>query len=664
MSSDHSTDIPGLVTLLPSEQDSFFSFGDDYTLPSQHPKFRQNGFTEPPAKANHRRSQSLNSYLPNHIAKLIETDLEASLERYDQLIETHKPNEARAVLKELIKNCSNAKDKYRIYRSAADSNKRRFLNKEAFDLYTRAESIDPTAPQCYLDHAKLLDEIGKSDEAEEVLKKGLVQTHFSDQITVKLLKQFERRQRFSSARQILGQIYLNMHSKGAPASVAEGILFEVRHGDVENALHLLSLIDQKTISKSGFFVELSEYLHRRGYNELSLSYARLGTQRNITMPNNWNQLLQLQTSEADIINTLNKAKENLSQNTLSKLIQATALLLASRYNSLTISRIHMGECLLLVSPDQRWRVFYNAAIIEMFYGDRNLSKLLLDQSFHISPQKYASIVLLACAKVAEINNDKNAKLALEYYNRLYKNYNSDWRVYLEYSMYLIRHNKIRKALELVKEGLKKHSSTGRLWALRIQLEDGNEQIETLKEAIKNTPKSGEVWVEAVRIVLNPLSPYFNLKNARFFLNVAFLFTPQYIDIFIEMIRLELLENGFNCDLDKIRRLFVSGDGNYGTVFYMFRKPGFEFTDKEFDIIVDGIKADLKLQRKLYSRAIARSSFVVENVAKTEELMKKDQMKNNSFQFAFGLTSFLDKMRNKNEIKENVAIILGSSGALV
>ena len=65
--------------------------------------------------------------------------------------------------------------------------------------------------------------------------------------------------------------------------------------------------------------------------------------------------------------------------------------------------------------------------------------------------------------------------------------------------------------------------------------------------------------------MNPASPYFNLKNAEL--------TPQYVDIFIEMKRLELLKVGLKVDLSHAHDLFLSSEGNYGTVIYMYRKPG-------------------------------------------------------------------------------------------
>lgn len=63
-----------------------------------------------------------------------------------------------------------------------------------------------------------------------------------------------------------------------------------------------------------------------------------------------------------------------------------------------------------------------------------------------------------------------------------------------------------------------------------------------KLALDEVPKSGECWCEAARCVLNPMDyvSEFDLASAHRYLSYAVLFTPQYGDSFIELIRLEIL----------------------------------------------------------------------------------------------------------------------------
>ena len=60
-----------------------------------------------------------------------------------------------------------------------------------------------------------------------------------------------------------------------------------------------------------------------------------------------------------------------------------------------------------------------------------------------------------------------------------------------------------------------------------QCEGEEEQSRVFREALKEVPKSGEVWCEGARICMNPLSSKFDLERARQFLDFAIRFTPQY-----------------------------------------------------------------------------------------------------------------------------------------
>jgi hypothetical protein len=63
----------------------------------------------------------------------------------------------------------------------------------------------------------------------------------------------------------------------------------------------------------------------------------------------------------------------------------------------------------------------------------------------------------------------------------------------------------------------------------------------LYRALQVVPKSGEVWCEGARVLLNPLSlDIFDPCQAFKFLSFAIMFTPQYGDSFVEYVRLEML----------------------------------------------------------------------------------------------------------------------------
>ena len=51
----------------------------------------------------------------------------------------------------------------------------------------------------------------------------------------------------------------------------------------------------------------------------------------------------------------------------------------------------------------------------------------------------------------------------------------------------------------------------------------------------------QVWTEAARVSLDPTSPLFDLGRARRSLSMAVRYTPQHGDAFVELLRLQLLE---------------------------------------------------------------------------------------------------------------------------
>jgi len=59
------------------------------------------------------------------------------------------------------------------------------------------------------------------------------------------------------------------------------------------------------------------------------------------------------------------------------------------------------------------------------------------------------------------------------------------------------------------------------------------------KAINEISKSGEVWCEGSRLCMtnNLSNSFYSLKNALQYLKFAILFTPQYGDSFIELIRI-------------------------------------------------------------------------------------------------------------------------------
>jgi len=74
----------------------------------------------------------------------------------------------------------------------------------------------------------------------------------------------------------------------------------------------------------------------------------------------------------------------------------------------------------------------------------------------------------------------------------------------------LRAGDINKSISICKNSLKQWSAAGRLWATYIQLTHCNNSknninaaFKIFKRAIKEVPKSGEVWCEGARLFMNP-----------------------------------------------------------------------------------------------------------------------------------------------------------------
>jgi len=102
------------------------------------------------------------------------------------------------------------------------------------------------------------------------------------------------------------------------------------------------------------------------------------------------------------------------------------------------------------------------------------------------------------------------------------------------------------AKEVTLNALELHPGTGRLWSALISIEHSGEdgQCDGAKSAfhraVREVPKSGEVWCEGARIFMNPMVPHFNLGSAYKCLEFAVHLTPQYGDSFLELFRLRFL----------------------------------------------------------------------------------------------------------------------------
>jgi hypothetical protein len=334
-------------------------------------------------------------------------------------------------------------------------------------------------------------------------------------------------------------------------------------------------------------------------------------------------------------------------------------------DDLARARHLLAESLVRCAPGQRHKLLLTATIIELICGNCEIPALLLNWTLKITPAKSKLSVLILWAKTCEIDGQPERACAI--FRQIVADYWAEWRVFLEFAQFFVHQRNVEQAIAVLDDGLKKHPGSGRLWAVRVQLEAfrGIEgQTVILKKAVEAVPKSGEVWCEAARIALNPLSRFFNLAAAKRYLEFAYRFTPQHGDSLVEMLRVELLEKGANADCGEIRKKFLCSEGNYGLLFIFMRQLTENPLSEVFAKSVMVVREDIARNRKVYARAIARSAFVLGSIASEQGRLEQMIGAEPSWKFAFGLTNVGEMVLNPalcSTRQEAMSIILGSSG---
>jgi tetratricopeptide (TPR) repeat protein len=186
------------------------------------------------------------------------------------------------------------------------------------------------------------------------------------------------------------------------------------------------------------------------------------------------------------------------------------------------------RCVSFCPPPLRWKVWVAGARTEVADGNLFAAEQLLERALGEVPSKAKSQVILDCARLEEFRgNADSSRSILRRYRAEVRKINpkkhAPWKVYLESILVEKRSGRIAAAIRQAKRALCVHSGTGRLWAMLIQLQHSSgpkAQFKVLRRALDEVPKSGEVWCEAARLHMDPLSAYFDLGRASQYLDFA------------------------------------------------------------------------------------------------------------------------------------------------
>ena len=670
----NSKQIPPISLKVTPRQNKFFSENNDTSDFQYVPSHKRSNSDLRPEMSQYLKNSTwpesfdsnLEFLLPSSVIEEIniveQPQLQPSIERFETILSEKGADEAKRYFNEILSKETDDKEKGKLFRSAAEISKRLSEISLSIELYLAASNIDPTTPASWIDRAKLLDELGEYIQAEKVLLEGTIKVSHSEQIVRKLLKSYERTNNLEAARKFLSLSFQNNQFEN-DFILVEGSLFELRQGNVELAWKILKDVKKRGNWKPNVFSELVLYLEKTGNTFNEFEIVEEGAKLN---PRNAIVCQAYLRHQIDPITSIELLKDLSTKWTAEFKDKMTSVVCENlaECGEIGIMRNLLAESLSLCSSKQRYKLLLVASILELLYGNQSICPLLLDLTLKITPYKSKPLVSILLAKVFEL--DDNYDHAEKIFKDIINEFAAEWRVFLEFAQFYVHRNNISAAIEVLNNALKLHQGSGRIWAFRVQLESFisvESQINVLKSSIQSVPKSGEVWCEAARIVLNPLTEYFNTESARQYLDFAYRFTPQHGDTLIELLRVELLEKGFGTDLSLIRQKFISSEGNYGQLFLFIKHLNERSMNDVFDDAVKEVKEDLKLHSKLYSRAIARSSFVVKSIFEEEEKIKNSKKEKDISTFTFGLSKVGKFMLNPslcNNKDEFMSIVVGTS----
>lgn len=492
----------------------------------------------------------------------------------------------------------------------ADLAKRENHIEEARRLYRRVCHLQPHASQGWLEYSKMEEEVGDMDAAAHVLEKGLMFCEYSENLLARAIKHAERNGDLGGARQLLSRLR-HVGIDKVWRTVLEGALLEARAGNDAVARKVFQYLIGHVpwygpIYNEAFRLEEKCEQHaaalaivERGLKEIPrygplwfgafrlcerldmdagrealrsgqvpdlvrtrevISRALVSISKELIWKVHFEaaQIEERAASLAAVVRVLSReGLEGMSSfsspgEAAAATTAAAAAIPKARDELLERCRQCYVEAGLSSPSNLRWKVWLAGARTELGTGKVGAARALLKRAFQDVPDKSKAHVFLECARLEEFCGD--VRKARKILARARMEAKGEWKVFLESVLLETRAGEWGRAVEEARSALKIHTGTGRLWAILVQLRflDGDgEQLSVLRQALREVPKSGEVWCEGARIHLSPLSRNFDLDLAEKYLDFAIQFTPQYGDSFLELLRMVLLRRVVGPVADRI-----------------------------------------------------------------------------------------------------------------
>ena len=569
---------------------------------------------------------------------------------------------------------------WKIYLELADLSKRENHFAKARIFYEKVNELQPFAHQGWLEYSKMEEECGRLHQCRLVLHEGLRYCAVAEQLLTKAIKHEERMNNLPGARALLARLRTQSVDK-AWRTILEGALLEARAGNTVVSRRVFKYLMQNVPWYGPIYFEATRFEEKNEEFQKAITIVEKGLKEIPRYGPLWFNAFRLhETIEFEIalqnldsrstpylslfkagaelnlehifgvsgnefqnlpvVCPLTKTKGSLQRamNCISKelvwKVHFEAALVAERGGGPTALenvRNAYVQSVLRCPTNLCWKVWLAGARAELTSGNVVQARKLLDRAACDVPVKSKAMVLLEFARLEEyMGNTSEARKILQN-SRLEAKH--EWKVFLESVMLEFRNGRREDAVRAAEDALAVHSGTGRLWAILVQLKHihgPDAQRLVFREALKQVPKSGEVWCEGARIHMHPLSPNWNLGTAERYLEFAIQFTPQYGDSFIEALRWQLLFCAFGdgraleilkspiddetfqralmqLNTDVLEQRCVNADPNYGALWFYCKRGAFDTARQVLRTAKTVFIKEITKFRDVYIRGIVEST---------------------------------------------------------
>jgi len=457
---------------------------------------------------------------------------------------------------------------WRIYLELADLAKRENNFNEARQLFYKVCNLQPHMSQGWLEFSKLEEECGNLDICSQLLSLGLQFCECNENLLTRAIKHEERMAHehrngdLSRARELLAPLK-KFGIEKVWRTILEGAMMESRAGNDAIARRVLKYLMHSVAWYGPLYLEAFRLERDAGCPIKASSIVERGLKEIPQYGPLWfgafrlYEGLDIEQNNFNLPQTMNmieRATKSISRELIWKVHLEAAQAQeraahhfasenkdASLNEKLDLCRHSYVKTISACPEKLCWKVWLAAGRMELSACRFEEARRLFLKSFSVVPPKGRPVVLLECSRLEEFVGNVKLARAILCKSRAEA---ADWKVYLQ-SVYLeARSGNREDAIQIAQKGLKVHTGTGRLWATLVQLReaDGEElQMATMQQSLTAVPKSGEVWCEAARMFLNPLSSTFDVATAVQALDFATKFTPQFGDSFLETLRLIFLQ---------------------------------------------------------------------------------------------------------------------------